>query len=97
MLGCARFAPPSPLASQGAFPIRQESRRYKLIKVWYLMPVSSAICLKYSTVDSSNRMVTDRFSLRAYGFFRAFGEVVLHLSCSPSPVVFRFVFGGLSR
>jgi two-component system sensor histidine kinase SenX3 len=53
-------------------PVAAHSRKYKLISVWYGISVSSARVLKCAIVDSSRRMVTERFSFAAYGFFRAF-------------------------
>lgn len=50
----------------------RQSRRYKLIRLWYGTPASSAMPLKYSTTSSDSRMVTGFFNFEAYGFLRDF-------------------------
>ena len=52
----------------GRRPVIAQSRRYRLIKVWYGTSSSSANALKYSTVALSRRIVMACFSRLAYGF-----------------------------
>lgn len=49
-----------------------QSRRYKLMRVWYGIPDSSACALKYDTVSRSRRMVIGCFRYLVKGFFRPF-------------------------
>ena len=48
-------------------PLAAQSRRYRLIRVWYGIPVSSDRSLKYSIVSWSNRIVTRFFGRLAWG------------------------------
>src|SRR5215469_9678960 len=53
------------------FP-RAQSRKNRLIRVWYGTSASSASRLKYASVSSSSRIVICLFKRRAYGFLFPF-------------------------